>query len=211
MCGRYKLSAKSESVWAHFDLHGEQLPLLPRFNIAPTQPVAMIRVPQQLEVMRWGIHVPNPKAGGFNVRVESLGAPFYRASIRERRCLIIADGFYEWKPLVEAKKPFLVQRTDGEPFAFAGIWDRATLKTGEVVDACAILTTAVIGVVSSIHTRMPVILPTNGYAAWLDPASKYRNLLEPEVGSLQLVPVSNLVNSTRNDDARLVEPLTDVS
>jgi putative SOS response-associated peptidase YedK len=210
MCGRYKLSAKSESVWAHFDLHGEQLPLVPRFNIAPTQPVAMIRLPHQLEMMRWGIQVPNPKAGGFNVRVESLAAPMYREAIRQRRCLVIADGFYEWQPLVEAKKPFLVQRADAQPFAFAGIWDQATLKNGAVVPACAILTTAVRGVVSRIHTRMPVILPASAQAAWLDPASKYRSLLEPDTSSLELVPISNLVNSTQNDDARLIEPLTDV-
>jgi putative SOS response-associated peptidase YedK len=125
--------------------------------------------------------------------------------------LIIADGFYEWKPLVEAKKPFLVQRADREPFAFAGIWDRATLKSGEVVDACAILTTAVRGVVSGIHTRMPVILPAAAQAAWLDPGSKYRPLLEPDTDCLELVPISNLVNSMQNDDARLIEPLNDVS
>ncbi len=207
MCGRYKLSAKSESVWAHFDLHGEQLPLLPRFNIAPTQPVAVLRRPHQLELVRWGLKPASSNSGGFNVRVESLAAPLYRASIRERRCLIIADGFYEWKPLVEAKKPFLIQRKDGQPFAFAGLWGPTPLKDGQLVDACAILTTAVRGVVASVHQRMPVILPVGSYAAWLDPASNYRSLLEPDVEGLELVPISSLVNSTKNDDERLVEPL----
>ncbi len=141
------------------------------------------------------------------MRVESLAAPSYRSSIRERRCLIIADGFYEWKPLVEAKKPYLIQRRDGQPFAFAGLWDSALMKDGQHVDACAILTTAVRGVVASVHQRMPVILPVDAYAAWLDPASTYRSLLESDVEGLELVPISSRVNSTKNDDARLIEPL----
>jgi len=207
MCGRYTVSTPGDELWESFDLHGEQLPLIPRFNIAPTQPVPIIRTPHQLEQIRWGLKLPNPKAGGFNVRVESLGAPFYRDSVRERRCMIVADGFYEWKALVEAKQPYFVKRRDGKPFAFAGIWDRAVLKNGEVVDACAILTTAARGAIGEVHQRMPVVLPPDAHARWLDPAARFKDLLEPDADSLELYPVSSLVNSVRNDDSRLVEPL----
>jgi putative SOS response-associated peptidase YedK len=166
----------------------------------------VFRAPQKPELIRWGIKLPNPKAGGFNVRVESLGAPFYRDSIQGRRCLIVADGFYEWKALVEAKKPYLIQRHDRAPFAFAGIWDKVQIK-GETVDACAILTTTPRGVMPEVHDRMPVILPPAAQAAWLDPGSRYSDLLEPDADTLELFPVSHLVNHVKNDDPRLVEPL----
>ena len=207
MCGRYTVSTPGDELWESFDLHGEQLPLVPRFNIAPTQPVPIIRTPHQLELLRWGIVVPNPKAGGFNVRVESLGAPFYRDAIRQRRCLIIADGFYEWKALVEAKQPYFIKRSDGKPFAFAGIWSEVVLKNGEVMDACAILTTAPRGVTAQVHSRMPVILRPEARAAWLDPDARFRDLLTPDSETLEACAVSSLVNSTKNDDLRLVEPL----
>ena len=207
MCGRYTVSTPGDELWESFDLHGEQLPLIPRFNVAPTQPVPIIRTQNKLEQIRWGLKVPNPKAGGFNVRVESLGAPFYRDSIRQRRCLIIADGFYEWKLLVEAKQPYFVKRRDGKPFAFAGIWDQALLKNGEVVDACAILTTTARGAISEVHHRMPVVLAPHAYANWLDPASSFRDLLDPDAGPVEVYAVSARVNLVKNDDPLLVDPL----
>src|SRR5476651_724509 len=132
MCGRFKLSEKTGSLYEFFDIHGEQLKLPLRWNIAPTDKIAVIREPHKLELLRWGIKIPNPRAGGFNVRVESLGAPFYRDSIHGRRCLIIADGFYEWRVEGEGKtakkQPFLIKRQDGQPFAFAGMWDKVQVK-----------------------------------------------------------------------------------
>jgi putative SOS response-associated peptidase YedK len=214
MCGRYKLSAKSGSVYEFFDLHGESLKLVlePHWNIAPTQPIAIIRTPHQLEFVRWGIKLPNPRAGGFNVRVESLGAPFYRDSIRGRRCLIIADGFYEWRVEGEGKtatkQPFLIQRSDGKPFAFAGMWDKVQVK-GEFVDAATILTTTPRGVAAEVHDRMPVILPPESHTKWLDPSSRYLDLLEPDAETLKLVPVSTAVNSVKNDGPECAEPLRD--
>ncbi|MEI9947488.1 MAG: SOS response-associated peptidase [Pseudomonadota bacterium] len=206
MCGRYKLSTPGDELWESFDIHGEQLPLVPRFNIAPTQPIAIIREPHQLEFLRWGLTLPNPKSGGFNVRVESLNASFYRDSIQGRRCLILADGFYEWKVLGDpaatkkpVKQPYLIRRPDGKPFAFAGIWDNAQLKNGEVVPACAILTTTPRGVAGEVHDRMPVILPEAARGAWLDSRARYRDLLEPDA-DLELVAVSSRVNSVKNDD-----------
>ncbi len=208
MCGRYKVSTPGDELWESFDVHGDDMPpLVPRFNVAPTDSVPVIRSPHRGELLRWGIKLPNPKAGGFNVRVESLGAPFYRDSIRGRRCLILADGFYEWKALVEAKQPYLIQRGDRRPFAFAGIWDTVKLKSGEIVEACAILTTTPRGVVPQVHDRMPVILRPEAYAQWLDPQARYKDLLEPDAESLELCKVSSLVNSVKNDDARLLEPI----
>jgi putative SOS response-associated peptidase YedK len=207
MCGRYKLSAKHDSVWEHFDIHGEiPFEFVPRYNIAPTTPIAVIREPHKLELLRWGLKIPNPKAGGFNVRVESLNAPFYRDSIDGRRCLIIADGFYEWKIVGDptakkpTKQPYLIKRHDGAPFAFAGIWDRSKLPNGEFKDCAAILTTTPRGAAAEVHDRMPVILPADAQNAWLSRAVRWRELLEPDAATLELVPVSTLVNSVKNDD-----------
>ena len=206
MCGRYKLSANSHELWESFDLHGFPIQLPPHFNIAPTQQIAVIRTPHQLEFVRWGLTQPSARSGGFNVRVESLAAPAYREAIRQRRCLILADGFYEWKADGGKKQPFLVVRADRRPFAFAGIWQDALTGNGEVVPAAAILTTKPRGVVAEVHDRMPLILPARACDAWLDSSSRYRDLLEPDAETLQLVPVSTLVNSSKNDDARLIEP-----
>jgi putative SOS response-associated peptidase YedK len=209
MCGRYKLSAKHESVWEHFDIHGEiPFEFVPRYNIAPTQPIAIVREPHRLEQVRWGLKLPNPRAGGFNVRVESLGAPFYRDSIDGRRCLIIADAFYEWKVIGDPaakkplKQPYMIKRHDGEPFAFAGIWDRAKMPNGAFMDCAAILTTTPRGVAAQVHDRMPVILPADAHNAWINRAVRWRDLLEPDADTLELVAVSSLVNSVKNEDAQ---------
>ena len=208
MCGRYKLSTPGDELWEHFDLHGEQLPLVPRYNIAPTQPIAVLRAPHTLEWLRWGLPMTNPKAGGFNVRVESLAAPMYREAIRHRRCLIVADGFYEWRTEGKHKQPFLLQRSDRRPFAFAGIWAEMPLPNAKLIPAAAILTTTPRGVAAQVHDRMPVILPAQFHARWLDPDARYKELLQPDADDLQLVPVSNLVNSAKNDDPRVIEPIT---
>jgi len=207
MCGRYKLSTPGDELWEHFDVHGEQLPLVPRFNIAPTQPIAVMRAPHRLEFIRWGLRLANPKAGGFNVRVESLAAPMYRDSIRQRRCLVLADGFYEWRVDGKHKQPFLIQRHDRRPFAFAGIWAEAPLPSGELAPSAAILTTPPRGVAAQVHDRMPLLLPSEWQSRWLDPSARYRELLVPDADTLELVPVSTLVNSTKNDDPRLIQPI----
>ncbi|HEY5374906.1 MAG TPA: SOS response-associated peptidase [Polyangiaceae bacterium] len=211
MCGRYKLSAKSGSLYEFFDIHGEMpFEFVPHYNIAPTQPIAVIRAPHRVELLRWGIKIPNPRAGGFNVRVESLGAPFYRDSIHGRRCLILADGFYEWKIIGDpnakrpTKQPYLIKRHDGAPFAFAGMWDKVQVK-GEFVEAATILTTTPRGAAAEVHDRMPVILPASAHAAWLNPAAHYRDLLEPDAATLELVPVSSMVNSVKNDGPECAE------
>lgn len=208
MCGRYKLSTPGDELWEHFDIHGEQLPLIPRYNIAPTQPIAVMRAPHTLELVRWGLPMASPRAGGFNVRVESLAAPMYRQAIRERRCLILADGFYEWRAEGKHKQPFLLQRSDRQPFAFAGIWAEMQLPSGELGPAAAILTTSPRGVAAQVHDRMPVVLPAEFQSRWLDPSARYKELLEPDADALELRPISNLVNSAQNDDPRVIEPIT---
>lgn len=207
MCGRYKLSTPSGELWPYFDVHGEQLPLQPRFNIAPRQAIAVLRAPHRVELVRWGLTLGNRKGSGINVRVESLRIALYGESIRHRRCLILADGFYEWRTTGPAKQPFLLQRSDRRPFALAGIWQDALLPNGEVVPAAAILTTSARGLAAEVHDRMPLILNASSLDQWLDPAARYRPLLEPDLNGLELVPVSPLVNSPRNDDARLIEPV----
>ena len=208
MCGRYKVSTPGDELWEAFDLHGEVWQPPARYNIAPSQPVLLVRTPHRLETMRWGLRfATGSKSNGINVRVESLGAPLYREAVRTRRCLILADGFYEWQIDAHKKKrPFLLQRSDKKPFAFAGIWSPTQLANGELVDACAILTTAARGVVAVVHHRMPVILPRAHEHAWLT-AARYDDLLVPDVSDLQAYPVSALVNSPANDDARLIEPV----
>ena len=171
---------REERVWEHFDLHGFPFELPPHWNIAPTQSIALIRTPHQLEFLRWGIKIPNPRAGGFNVRVDWPGAPFYRESIAGRRCPVVADGFYEWRVTGEGKsatkQPSLIKRQDGQPFAFAGFWAKVQVKA-EFVDAATILTTTPLGVAAQVHDRMPVILPHDAEGAWLDRKAHYRDFI----------------------------------
>ena len=208
MCGRYKVSTPGDELWETFDIHGEIQYLPPHYNIAPTQAIAILREPHHLEFARWGLKLPNSKGPGINVRVESLAAPMYRDSIRKRRCLILADGFYEWKVLGDSKKkqPYLIQRADKKPFAFAGIWDDLVLPNGELTAAAAILTTTPRGVAAQVHDRMPVILPASARNAWLDPESRFRDLLVPDVEALEIVAVGAAVNSPKNDGAECIEP-----
>lgn len=209
MCGRYKQSTPGDELWESFDIHGEPLDLPAHFNIAPTQSIAILREPHQLSFARWGLSLANSKASGINVRVESLAAPMYREAIRTRRCLIVADGFYEWKALpgTRQKQPYLIQRRDQKPFAFAGIWQDRELQGGATEPTAAILTVPASGVPSRVHDRMPLILKPGAWQAWLDPNARFRDLLEPETASLEALPVSTRVNSTANDGPECAEPI----
>ena len=213
MCGRATLSTPPEDLRELFGL--DELPELPpRFNIAPTQPIAVIREPHRLELLRWGLVLPGGHrhgAQGINARVETVArAPAYRDSFRKRRCLVIVDGFFEWQKREKVKQPFLIRREDGKPIALAGIWERSTTKDGEVVDACAIITGEAKGAVVALHDRMPLIVPATGYARWLDPTGKdLADLLVPTASGLTTYPVSTLVNSPANDDARCVEQIAE--
>ena len=207
---------------AAFDLDGVP-DLSPRYNIAPTQPVAtVVRDAEsgrnRLAIMRWGL-IPSwakdPTIGSklINARGESVAEkPSFRAALRARRCLIVADGFYEWQAQDDGpKQPLFITLQDRQPFGLAGLWERWTEpESGETVTTCTIITTAPNALMATIHNRMPVILPREAYAAWLDPAQtdsqRVVPLLKPYPADLMTAwPVSRKVNSPANDDASLIE------
>jgi putative SOS response-associated peptidase YedK len=203
MCGRTTLVTPVIELRQAFGL--DEVAELPRrYNIAPTQPIAVIRQPRRLEVLRWGLMLPDGTRGpGINVRVETVArAPAYRDAFRRRRCLVIVDGFYEWQRREKTRQPFAIRRADGRPFALAGIWSAYVTSDGEVVDCCAIITGPATGVVAPLHDRMPLIVPPAARAAWLAAdtrASDLFDLMTADATALETYPVSPLVNSPLND------------
>jgi len=200
----------------HFGIEDGNVPDLPdRFNVAPTQPIPILRSPGKLELLRWGLlpHGGPPSGGarGINVRVETVArAPMYRESFHKRRCIVVLSAFYEWERREKRKQPFLIERRDHEPLAFAGIWDRSVTEDGEVIESCAILTCPSVGVVAKLHDRMPLILSPEQYGPWLDPATADpTKLLHGADVELEAVPVSTLVNDVANDGPELVRPTAD--
>ena len=193
--------------------------ITPSYNVAPTQQVAAVLEDEggrRLEMLRWGL-VPSwaddPEIGARMINARSETAPekpSFRRAFRGRRCLIAADGFYEWKRENGGKQPYYFRMQDGRPFAFAGLWE-SWEKGGEgILRTCAILTTRANSVLSEVHDRMPVILPHDAYDAWLDPDADREELGElmiPYAGDdLETYPVSRFVNSPRNNDERCIEP-----
>jgi putative SOS response-associated peptidase YedK len=233
MCGRYsQVRAWSDLVRLYrITAPATPLNLPPRYNIAPTQDVPVVRSTREggsreLVLLRWGL-VPfwaKDIAGGYkmiNARAESVfTSPAFRNSIRRKRCLIPADGFYEWRqppPPPEGakarKQPYLIHRLDGQPLALAGIWSTwKEPESGEWLRSCAIVTTTPNQLMARIHDRMPVILPEAAWDRWLDPTlddvDELRGLLVPYVADeLEAYPVSTLVNNTRNESPDLTAPI----
>ena len=221
MCGRFTLRSSGESVAEAFDL--PQVPdLLPRFNIAPGQSVAVVReMPQaqdrQLAYLRWGL-IPawadDPSIGDrlANTRSETAATkPSFRKAFRSRRCLVVADGFYEWQKINGHKQPYFVGLQSDRPFGMAGLWERWE-KGGEPVESCTILTTDANELMQPIHERMPVIIPPEQYGLWLDPrcqdSEKLAKLLRPYPSTHMLAyRVSTAVNNPKNDVVKCVAPL----
>lgn len=221
MCGRFTLRTPAAVLIQHFALGaGAELQLPLRFNIAPTQDVAVVRQTdgrRQLSMMHWGL-VPfwatDPSVGSrmINARCETAAEkPAFRAPMRCRRCLVAADGFLEWRKEGKKKQPFYFRRRDDQPFAFAGLWDRWS-KGGQsdAVDSCTILTTDADDLVRQLHDRMPVILSPNDYDAWLNPEqtdpTKLNYLLQPyPADELVAYPVNPMVNSSRTDVPECIE------
>jgi putative SOS response-associated peptidase YedK len=221
MCGRFSLGATIR-VGQVFDLpNWPDTP--PRYNIAPSQEVPAViqnreTGAREFRPFRWGL-VPSwakdPAIGNrmINARSETAATkPTFRKSLRERRCLILADGFYEWKREGPRKQPYYIKLRDGEPFAFAGLWDRWQPTDGEPLETCTILTTTPNEVVRQLHDRMPVILPSNAYDLWLDPTvhdvEPVQGVLTPYPAEAMIAyPVSTMVNSPTHDSPALVEPL----
>lgn len=192
---------------------GESVELRPRFNVAPGDRVLAVTVDghgaPRGELLRWGLvppwsRTPESTLTMINARAETLEErPAYREAFRRYRCLIVADGFYEWRRRAGGpSQPFHIARADRQPFAFAGLW---SVWRGEerTIRSCTILTTAAEGAVASLHDRMPVILPAEAEGAWLDPGSARQRLLElvssSEAARAELRPVSTAVNDARHD------------
>lgn len=222
MCGRYALFAPASAIRRAFGLH--EIPeLAPRYNIAPAQEIPVVRAgpdgAASLDLLRWGL-VPSwaedPAIGRrlINARVETVAEkPAFRAAFRRRRCLIPASGFYEWKLLPEGPKaPYFISARAEQVMAFAGLWEHHTGGGGEL-QTCVILTTEARGAMRAIHDRMPLVMPPERYAAWLDPASDQPStlsaLLTSDGPELHAWPVDRAVNSPRNEGPDLARPLPD--
>jgi len=239
MCGRYALMSDPELLVELFALAG--LPRLkPRYNIAPTQQVPVVRAPgtagegdagdesrRRLDFLHWGL-IPSwakdPAIGArmINARSETAAEkPAFRSALRRRRCLVPADAFYEWQKRAGGKQPYCIRMRDGRPFAFAGLWERWVPRGEkdeeiEPIESFTILTTTPNALMKSIHDRMPVIIPREAYDRWLDEEiqdpAKLRDLLKPISGGLmEAFPISRRINSPRNDDAACLEPAEEVA
>jgi putative SOS response-associated peptidase YedK len=218
MCGRYTLRTPVEALAEQFGLSGEPEPIYERFNVAPMSEVPAIIEEdgsRSLQRLRWGL-VPSwaddPGIGARMINARSETAPekpSFRKAFRERRCLLPADGFYEWQRTDDGKQPYHFRMKDGRPFAFAGLWE--VWKDGNGgLRTCTILTTAPNETVAQVHNRMPVILSPEDYDLWLDPEMRDTEYLTPllrpyDADQMEAFPVSRFVNRPTNDDERCVE------
>lgn len=226
MCGRFTLFEPEKVLAREFGVPGfpSGIPApLPRYNIAPSQPVAAVRAAREkghreLVLLRWGL-IPSwtkdPRIGDrlVNARAETVrGKPSFRGPFRRRRCLVPANGFFEWQRGVRGKQPYYVRMRDGRMFAFAGLWDRWDDPDGGPVESCTILTTAANEALAPIHERMPVILPREEYGRWIDPSNPDADSLSPLLvpfpsGEMIAFPVSRRVNDPAVDDEGCIAAL----
>ncbi|MCU0962978.1 MAG: SOS response-associated peptidase [Pirellulaceae bacterium] len=224
MCGRFTLRTPLHqlSELFLFELHAEDVP--PRFNIAPSQPVVAVRVMEsaagrQLAWLRWGLIPSWAKDRAIanqliNARGETVAEkPSFRQAFARRRCLVLADGYYEWQKLGASKKqPYYIRLRGDRPFALAGLWESWQGEPGAAVETCTIITTAANALTEPLHPRMPVILADADHDRWLDPHHRDREallaLLRPfDAAAMELYPVDPRVNSPRQDDVACIRPL----
>lgn len=214
MCGRFALALDPSDLKAAFPEFTFPEQGVPRYNIAPTQPILAIPNDgvQKADFFVWGL-IPSwakdPSIGArlINARAETLAEkPAFRSAYKYHRCLILANGFYEWQAQsgVKTKVPHFIHLKSGEPFAFAGLWEHWQSADGSEVRSAAIITTEPNELMSPLHSRMPVILPRNAYAQWIDPAPQTAARLQPllvpyPAGEMEARHVSTLVNSPGND------------
>ena len=220
MCGRFTLTTTVERLAGQFELAKEPPETTPSYNIAPTQEIAAVAADsegeRQMRLLHWGL-IPrwsrDPEIGNrmINARAESVAEkPTFKAAFRRRRCLIPADGFYEWRRDGGSgpKQPYHIRLSGGAPYAFAGLWE-SWERDGQKIRSCTIITTEANELVADIHHRMPVILPPEDYSAWLDAESgedELLSLLAPyPSGQMEAYPVSTHVNRPANDDSGCVE------
>jgi putative SOS response-associated peptidase YedK len=220
MCGRYVLTADGTQLQLAFDLNAAPEPHAPRFNIAPSQPIAVITndSPKDLTYFKWGLvpswaKDPNMGSKMINARAETAAEkPAFRAAFKRRRCLIPADGFFEWQKREGGKVPMFIHLDDYSLFAFAGLWEVWYSSDGGELRTATILTTEPNELMSSIHNRMPVILERKDYEQWLAPgdqkASDLMPLMKPfDTRRMAAHPVSTYVNSPGNDSPETIEPI----
>jgi putative SOS response-associated peptidase YedK len=220
MCGRFVLTADTDAIQTAFDLTSVPDTMIPRFNIAPTQPVAVITNddPHALTYYRWGL-IPSwakdRKVGStlINARSETVDEkPSFRTAFKRRRCLIPTDGFFEWKKQGSDKVPMFIHLKGRPVFAFAGLWEIWYSPEGDEVRTCSILTTEANSFMKTIHERMPVILPREEYATWLaadeQPPAVLKGMLKPyDPDQMTAYAVSRAVNKPINDTPETIEPV----
>ncbi len=213
MCGRYTQKQKSAIIEKMYGVDKVVAEISARFNVCPGQDVAAIagHAERRLGHLRWGL--PSLKAGGrplINARAETLAEkPTFARLLEKRRCLIVADGFYEWRQIDGRKQPVYIHMQDHSPFVFAGLWDSVTQEDGKLQSCCTIITTRANKLIAPVHDRMPVILPPSAIDAWLDPKCKETSPLLQSYpdDAMAWYPVSDAVNSPRNDVPELIRPL----
>jgi len=223
MCGRFRQSRSQKQLEQSFEAEGD-IEVIPRFNIAPTQPVVTVRQEQgkpkrRLSNMRWGL-IPSwakdisGSGQTVNARSETVTSKLsFSDAVRYRRCLIPADGFYEWKRTGKLRQPYMFEVGKGDLFAFAGLWDQWTNPKGEIIESCTILTTTPNQLLADVHDRMPVIVTPDKYDLWLDPEVEdfeaVREILRPyDAAEMRHYPVSERVNSVQNEDPDCAAPIT---
>lgn len=223
MCGRYVIEGLPDEISERFQLRRIPLLLFESFNAAPTQELPTViedeRGERELRPMRWGLIPRWAKPGEtkapapFNARAESvLEKPMFRPLVNRKRCLVPANGYYEWKQVGGRKQPYLFQTTDQELFAFAGLYDELTDEDGEIVASYTVITTDANELAADYHHRMPVILPRDAEEAWVsrevDDGRAVAHLLAPYPAErMRVRPVSPAVNNVRNNDRSLIAPL----
>ena len=217
MCGRYSLIADMGELQERFGFDGSELTHAPRYNVAPTQMALTVTNGSERRgsYMRWGLIPPWAKSASvgnlmINARAETVAEMLsFRTALQRRRCLVLADGFYEWQGKGSSRRPMRITMASGEPFAFAGLWDAWRDPKGEVVRSCAIITMSANESLSPIHDRMPVILPRELESLWLDhdiqDYASLAGILTPyTTNEMALYEVSSLVNSPANDGPELI-------
>ena len=221
MCGRITFRASGKDLTTLFDLIEAPDPdPEPRYNVAPTQEVLAVRqaangADRELVALRWGLvpHWSKDLKIGYkliNARAETVAStPAFRSAFKSRRCLVPADGYYEWRKVEKAKQPYFFHRHDDRPFAFAGLWEHWESPDGELVDSCTIVTTDANDLAYPIHDRMPVIIDPADFGLWLNRGGDLKQcqaLLRPYLGEgMEAYPVSTFVNSPGHQGPQCIE------
>jgi putative SOS response-associated peptidase YedK len=218
MCGRYSL-VPTDNIAERFDVQQEQLALLPRYNVAPSQslPVVVRNSPNRLVEMQWGLipswsKEPRAQFSTINARAETISkSPVFRGPFKSRRCLVPASGFYEWQRTSNGKQPFCIRLKDDDLFAFAGLYDIWHDANGNELYSYTVITTAPNELVAPIHNRMPVILRRDDEEAWLDKQTQSARLMSLLVAypaeEMEAYPVSRALNNPANEGAELMQPI----